>query len=74
MTGPRPLTLCLLALLNTAFWAGILHLVELAFPLSINLGGRILFLAAVFALSLIILFALGAGGGNGGSGSARDDG
>jgi hypothetical protein len=74
MTGPRPLMLCLLALLNTAVWAGIAHLVELAFLLSVGIGGRMLFLAAVFALSLIILFALGAGDGNGNSGGARNGG
>jgi hypothetical protein len=63
MTGLRPLMLCLLALINTAFWAGLLHLVGLFEVLP--RGAQVVLLAAVFILSLIVLLSFGAGGADG---------
>ena len=66
MTGLRPLMLCLLAILNTAFWAGILHLVGLFITIPLSPAARIGILAVIFVLSLIILASIGSGGPNGG--------
>jgi hypothetical protein len=61
MTGLRPLMLCLLALLNTAFWAGIFHFLGLFSMLGLCPMTRIVFLAGIFLSSLAILAALDAG-------------
>jgi len=61
MIGLRPLIFCLLALLNTAFWGGILYLVELFVSLPFDTTARGWLLAAIFVLSLIILISTGMG-------------
>lgn len=61
MIGLRPLIFCLLALLNTAFWGGILYLVELFVSLPFDTAARGWLLAAIFVLSLIILISTGMG-------------
>ena len=65
MIGLRPLIFCLLALLNTAFWGGILYLVELFVSLPFDTAARGWLLAAIFVLSLIILISTGMGPSNG---------
>jgi hypothetical protein len=67
MIGLRPLMLCLLALLNTAFWAGILHLTGLFALLSFSPAARLGLLAAIFVVSLLILLSMGANQTNGNS-------
>jgi hypothetical protein len=65
MTGLRPLMLCLVALLNTAFWAGILHFLRLFTGLAFSPPMKIVLLAGIFLLSLAVLASLDAGQPNG---------
>jgi hypothetical protein len=65
MTGLRPLMLCLLALLNTAFWAVILHFLELFVALPLGPAGRAGLLAGIFLFSLVVLLSMSASQPNG---------
>ena len=73
MTGLRPLVLCLWALLNTAFWAGIMHLIGLFITLPFGPAEWGALLIVIFVLSFIILLSVGIGRSNGGA-PGREDG
>jgi hypothetical protein len=73
MTGLRPLMMCLLALLNTAFWAGLLHFLGLFSLLGFNPAMKIALLAGIFLFSLAVLASLDAGQANGDAPDSNGD-
>jgi hypothetical protein len=73
MTGLRPLLICFFALINTVFWAGLLHVLGLLDLMPHSM--RIVVMSCIFVLSLIILLSFGAGESDGdSSGSGGESG